>query len=698
MLPGNTPALFKGATTAPPPVGSTVGINDIDPYVRIMLHFDGTTTTIYDHAFGAPSHTFTCVGAATQQTTDRKFGRAAAKFGTTSDYMTTPSNLDYELGAMNWTIDLWIRITNGSVQNAYFGKCNTAINNGYYFYSDADGSLHFAWLPSDGAIISLATALGTITANTWYHIAIERVGTVISLYVNGVLKGTGAITATASIVANASPLTIGRLGDFTAIPNTGQIDEFRMTIGVPRFNGPFNIASLTAPDAPASNGNDGATVLLLHGEGANGSNTFTDSNVGAVAHAATLTGTPTISTTQKKFNTASMRFEAGASDHISYTAALANDLELSYGDFTVDFWVYATAATPATDLISRRLTTASYVPYIFYYTASTGNVTLFVSVNGTSYVVNNVTVGVATLNTWTHFALVRCGSWIYLYRNGTLAFAQNLGLVSFVTTDGFSVGGVNTIGFKGYIDEVRVSRGARWTGLDITLPTSEYTTNVGEDLNTKLLLHFYGVTGVVDIYDHSPAKRGRMIFGGSAQISTVQSKFGTSSLLLNGTTDHLLVDTSSDFEFGAGDWTIDWWEYRTAAATGKCVVARDYTLSFSPFLLGFDSGTGIRQVYMTSNGSSWDIASAKTLGAFTINNWNHCAVTRSGNTFRTFLNGVQQDTWTSAAALFANAGYFSIGRAQNTLYFSGYIDEFRVVKGVAKWTANFTAPTAPYTP
>ena len=78
--------------------------------------------------------------------------------------------------------------------------------------------------------------------------------------------------------------------------------------------------------------------------------------------------------------------------------------------------------------------------------------------------------------------------------------------------------------------------------------------------------------------------------------------------------------------------------------------------------------------------------------------WNHFAVTRQGSTFRAFKNGVQKSTWTSALAIKSNANPLCIGAAQNGQNVNSFMDELRISKGIARWTANFTPPKQPYGP
>ena len=84
-------------------------------------------------------------------------------------------------------------------------------------------------------------------------------------------------------------------------------------------------------------------------------------------------------------------------------------------------------------------------------------------------------------------------------------------------------------------------------------------------------------------------------------------------------------------------------------------------------------------------------------------NWHHIAITRqSDNYFRLYLDGVLKSTSSSAFNdNLAHVADLFIGAYPNALSddrFDGLIDEFRVSKGIARWTANFTPPTSAYTP
>jgi len=219
------------------------------------------------------------------------------------------------------------------------------------------------------------------------------------------------------------------------------------------------------------------------------------------------------------------------------------------------------------------------------------------------------------------------------------------------------------------------------------------------------LLHFddntdKGITGVLDDADLNTLRQAAdglyypttpfVSVGGNTTTGIFGDAFSG-----NGTTDYIYSPSQEKFNLRAGDLTIDYWEYRNSATAGAATLARDLTGGFSPFVLGYSDGA-VARVYLTSNGSSWDIANAKSMGAITTGSWVHYALTKSGNTYRTFKNGVQQDTWTSSATILPSTASLGILR-YGANYVNGIIDELRIIKGYAAWTADFTPPSKAYT-
>lgn len=211
------------------------------------------------------------------------------------------------------------------------------------------------------------------------------------------------------------------------------------------------------------------------------------------------------------------------------------------------------------------------------------------------------------------------------------------------------------------------------------------------DANTKLLLKFDD--GVTDVSGNDVA-----LVSQGVTTSDAQSKFGGKSGYFNGSTAWIDFTVKSVFNPNA-DWTIDWWEYIETKVTAACIYNQTNGIHNNDrgILLGYQSSSNNEYAYVTDSASGWTIADSKTMGALTTGQWVHRAVVRSGSTYYTFRDGVQQATWTSTKSILSTATLGTIGRYANGIkYYKGYIDEFRI-SDVARWTSSFTAPATPHT-
>jgi hypothetical protein len=222
---------------------------------------------------------------------------------------------------------------------------------------------------------------------------------------------------------------------------------------------------------------DAYTSGLLHFNGENGSTTFTDES----AKTWTRSGTTTISTSEKKFGSASGLF---AGDGGIYAANDA-DFEFADGDFTVDFWMRPTSGgqSSGSAIIMRADSASAWatIPFGISF-PSTGSyaVKFYASSGGASCnLANAVTVGLSVQNTWSHVAIIRYGTVIYCFLDGVLGSATLVGTASLTASNkAFWVGSgnISNCHFVGNIDELRISKGiARWSPY-LTLPTTEYDT------------------------------------------------------------------------------------------------------------------------------------------------------------------------------------------------------------------------------
>ena len=293
------------------------------------------------------------------------------------------------------------------------------------------------------------------------------------------------------------------------------------------------------------------------------------------------------------------------------------------------------------------------------------------------------TAASASANTWVHVAASRASGVISFYVNGTRSGSTVSNTTNF-SNNRLRVGAIGSAGenLAGYVSNVRLLTSAIYSGTTITVPTAPLTAISG----TSLLLNFTNA-GILD-----NTGRNDLETVGNAQISTSVKKFGTGSLAFDGTGDYLVTNApSSDlFAFGTGNFTVEMWIYFNSLATSVILDWRDASTTAAFPLLVSDSNT-----ILWSHTNNTRITS----GTVSTGQWYHLAICRSGTDTKMFLNGTQTgSTYSDSTAYLSTAGAPRVGidRRASAYYFNGYIDDLRITKGVARYTANFTPPTAAF--
>jgi hypothetical protein len=213
--------------------------------------------------------------------------------------------------------------------------------------------------------------------------------------------------------------------------------------------------------------------------------------------------------------------------------------------------------------------------------------------------------------------------------------------------------------------------------------------------SVSLLLHGNGANGSTAIIDNSPSPKAVTAVG-NAKISTAQSKFDGASIALDGSGDWCEIANNAAFKFGSGNFTIEYWFYPTSLTGVKQHINPDDGANVSYAIIS--NGTSLLYYLSSVGGVSWNIAAGVSIGTAVLNTWQHLALVRSGSTFTPYLNGVAGTTTTSSAALHDFSSPIRIGSNSGLSPnpFEGYLDEVRITKGVARYSANFAPPTAPF--
>jgi hypothetical protein len=219
----------------------------------------------------------------------------------------------------------------------------------------------------------------------------------------------------------------------------------------------------------------------------------------------------------------------------------------------------------------------------------------------------------------------------------------------------------------------------------ITVPTTPLTAIT----NTSLLLNFTNA----GIFDAATINNGQTV--GNAQVSTTQAKWSPTSMSFDGTGDYVVSPSSISFGYGTGDFTIEFWLYLNSASADQTIVSNlTSAASTNPHIYLLGAGGTIR--YYTAG------ADRITGSALSTGQWYHVAVAKASGSTRLFINGTQSgSTYTDGnnygtSAPLGVGTYWSAGAPVTTSTLNGYIQDLRITNGYARYTANFTAPTAAF--
>lgn len=220
----------------------------------------------------------------------------------------------------------------------------------------------------------------------------------------------------------------------------------------------------------------------------------------------------------------------------------------------------------------------------------------------------------------------------------------------------------------------------------------------GIDSYTKLLLHCDGADASTTFTDNGVTGH-TVTANGNAQIDTAQKKFGSASGLFDGTGDYLTIPNHSDFAFGSGNFTVDFWvRFNALPSSGNFATFYGRDVSSHDLQLDINNSAGTYKVRFIPYISGAKLVVNETWSGLTTGVWYHVAFVRSGNTWGVFIDGTLLPTGSQSGTLDTTTDTISIGRhtSGSPRELNGWLDEFRVSKGVARWTENFTVPAAPY--
>lgn len=592
--------------------------------------------------------------------------------GDASTYIAIANNFLLYPGTNPFTIEAWIYRTSSTNNN------NGIYAKGFTGSSGYEISLNSSGQPRFGVGSAYITASNPVPLNTWIHIAGVREGTGTDqgkLYVNGVLQGVRTYSAN---ITDGAEVRIGRDRDGSGYFRNGFISNVRFVNGTAVYTSNF-----TPPTAPLTSI---ANTQLLTCQ----SNTLRDNSPNNF----TLLPQPTSSAVTVEpispflptaayspaVNGGSVYFNGNNQTYLITTTAVT----AMPGDFTIEAWTY----------ILDRANTRSIVTIGDYSTTNGAIFAITTAGRLVFNIANNWVILGSSLTVepgrWNHVAVTRQSNFCRVFLNG----------VADATTgsSGSQIFDIHRIGAAfyggslgsttyGYISGYRCVVGTALYTSNFTPPTSPPTAIAG----TSILLNFTNAQAF------NQAAKSNITTFRDTSISTTQKQFGTASLYNAHTLSNASMTSRILTGMGLmlGTFTIEWWAYHSNLdGTNNHVMLGPWSPS-NYLLVRINGGTSF-EVY--TNGSGRVSVSTATAGIL-VNTWQHYALSCNNTTARMFVNGVQVgSSWSEPFAL--NTNFFVMFAENETSslpnQMPGYIDEVRITRGVARYTSNFTPPTAPF--
>ena len=611
------------------------------------------------------------------------------------------------------SFEMWIHPTNfdaGGYGQGLSGAYAAVAANGRWLLSlektaAKTSKLKFAYTNSTSSQIDIESTASAINLNKWNHIAITIDATTasnatITLFANGTLLNTFTGQNMSTQTSYYRVPYIGGVSSSFVSEFVGYISNYRILSGVFAYTGNYNIPTSPLTAIPG-------TVLLTCQ-----SNRFIDNSTNNFGF--TLGTSPKV----QKFGPTALGYINSYYNPETYSGAAYFDGSGDYvslpnsashavlpGDFTVECWFYVNTVSGYQAIITHRTGntgTAAYVPFLLW--LDNAALTLYVSSNNSSWnIVNGTAVGTIAPYQWYHLAYTRTGSTVRVFLNGiqTHTFSTS---AAFSTANALQVGmtgpSETSTPLNGYVSDVRITKGTGvYTG-NFTPPTTALgyagsssiyrsTANINTTFsasNTMVKLDFADAA----LKDYS--LNTFFDFGGQAKITSANSKFGGTSMYFDGSGDYInVLNNQALYSIGTGDFTLEMW-------------VNPISVSSSPVLYDTNPvnnavGTGRMGMLITSGGVVQVFTLAGTVitqgGAIVANTWNHIAYSRFSNTGNLYVNGLR------VTAPVTDSTNYSVGvtyrpvigingydNSSNPMY--GYIDDLRLTKGNARYTANFT--------
>jgi hypothetical protein len=598
-------------------------------------------------------------------------------FDGSGDYLSAP-NVPAS-GTGSFCFEAWIYPTNSSVNQMIIG----AVNGGMWVGMNIDTANNFsigrAFTANDNGVSF------TWANNRWYHVAVNRNGTNLQFFVDGVQIGS---TLTNSINYSVAGRLIAAEGTTPATFYSGYIAGLRVV------NASVYTSAFTPPTAPPSVIAN-TTLLTTQYNGGGNNSGFKDS--GPFNFPITRNGNTTQGTFTPYGSNWGNYFD-GSTGYLSMASNAA--LNFGTGDATVEFWFNGNTASLLYPGIFSSIdyNSAGSASIRYNNTGYANKVFMYINTGGDPVISSTSTIA---FGVWAHIAIVRQGTSLKLYLNGaldtTVTISSGLGFnLSNGGTRigrGFDVDSTNGY-FTGYLSNLRAVKGTAVYTSNFTPSTIPLTAISGTSLLTCQSNRFIdnSTNAFTLTVNGSPSVQR---FSPFANATAYNPAVTGGSAYFDGN-DYLTTPTTAAFAF-SGNFTVEAWVYLTAnIANSFGGYVTDFRgSSTNNFALGFIGAGGVTKMYAYIGVTPTDVTGSVTVA---INAWNHVAYVRSGSTVTVYLNGVANGTLSTSYSQGSTSATICARYTGSTEYIQGYVSDLRVVNGTALYTSAFTPPPAPLTP
>ena len=684
-------------------------------YTSLLIATDGSAGDNNDITDSSSnSYTITASGDAHAGTfSPYRDGGYSSYFDGSGDYLSISSSSDFNIGA-DATFECWCYPTATATASpgdllllVYGGSNNTA-------WLSYTGASKFEFrLGYTGSWAQTLTSTNTFGLNQWYHVVGVRSSGTSYLFVNGVQEASGS---------NSTDLSA--LGNSVYVGSQGTVRQFQGYISDARIvNGTAIYTSAFTPPTERLTAVTNTKLLTCHLP------YFKDGS--SNDHSITVNGDPETKpfgpydyqAYSKSTNGGSIHFD-GTGDYLT-----VYDTGLSVGNnsaFTVEFWFLTSKDPDALQNIwnTYSSSTASMTDEqlkFAYNNQNTGAIYLYDRQNsGNILEVTNKKLG---RNTWNHFCWTRDASNNHkFYINGEQIGTSTSSTSYDTNRMAFGVREYNTANapLDGNISDFRLVKGTVVYSGEFTPPTGPLTTTGGTysdttNVNTSITSgHTKLLISGTDAHVIDKSQVSNLKLGGTAAAVTNAPNnsniSSTNAVSLDGDSDYVQLPVGS-LDLGSSDFTLEAWIYQdTNAGSGSSshTIYSDWLNTnnnkSSLFRVTDSSGQKVQFLYSTDGSASTNYTSTATISNST---WTHVAVCKDSTSLRFYKDGARE-VWASSPSFTLNPNDGTVGPligsnydgagVSYTQFFDGYIQDFRVTKGKARYTAADESSNIPSAP